>query len=341
MKRIIFLLCFGLFTAFSFAQAPVIDGAERVQVIDGDTLADFTIDDIVSFAALGAGSGTVTSVGLTLPSEFSVSGSPVTTTGTLAGSWATQTTNKVFAAPNGSTGVPTFRALVAADIPNLDVSKLTTGTLAVNRGGTGVATFASNRLVIGNGTSPLSTLTLGGANTFVGMNSGGTAHEYKTFSAGTTGTDFAIAHGSGTIAFNLPDAGTSARGVVTSTAQTLGGTKTFDDGFIAVNTDTDTPAAEFQGVQKHDVVTLSTNTTLSAAYDVVYVNATSGNITLTIPAASGRTGWRWKIVKTDASTNHVILSGDFEASVTSKIIASQWVRVTVENNGTDYGVSLN
>lgn len=61
--------------------------------------------------------GTVTSVDLTVPAIFSVTGNPVTTSGTLALALATQTTNKVFAAPNGSTGVPTFRALVAADMP--------------------------------------------------------------------------------------------------------------------------------------------------------------------------------------------------------------------------------
>jgi hypothetical protein len=71
-------------------------------------------DEIANFST-----GTVTSVGLSLPNIFSVSGSPVTTSGTLTGTLATQTTNKVFAAPNGSTGTPTFRALVAGDIPDL------------------------------------------------------------------------------------------------------------------------------------------------------------------------------------------------------------------------------
>jgi hypothetical protein len=64
--------------------------------------------------------GTVTSVGLSLPSEFSISGSPVTTSGTLTGSWANQTANYIFAAPNGSSGVPSFRAMVAADVPTLN-----------------------------------------------------------------------------------------------------------------------------------------------------------------------------------------------------------------------------
>jgi len=62
-------------------------------------------------------SGTVTSVGLALPSIFTVTNSPVTSSGTLTGTFNSQTANTVFAAPNGSSGTPTFRALVAADIP--------------------------------------------------------------------------------------------------------------------------------------------------------------------------------------------------------------------------------
>lgn len=66
----------------------------------------------------GGGSGTVTSVGLALPSIFSVSGSPVTTSGTLTGDLATQAANTLFAGPTtGADATPTFRALVNADIP--------------------------------------------------------------------------------------------------------------------------------------------------------------------------------------------------------------------------------
>ena len=68
--------------------------------------------------------GTVTSVALTLPNIFTVSGSPVTTTGTLSATLASQTAATVFAAPSGAAGAPSFRALVAADIPTLTASKI-------------------------------------------------------------------------------------------------------------------------------------------------------------------------------------------------------------------------
>lgn len=75
-----------------------------------------------------SGVGTVTSVGLSLPTEFSVTNSPVTGSGTLTGAWNTQTTNKIFASPNGSTGSPSFRALVNADLPASGVTANTYGS---------------------------------------------------------------------------------------------------------------------------------------------------------------------------------------------------------------------
>lgn len=59
----------------------------------------------------------VTSVALSLPSVFTVTGSPVTTSGTLTASLASQTANTIFAGPSGSAGTPSFRTLVYADLP--------------------------------------------------------------------------------------------------------------------------------------------------------------------------------------------------------------------------------
>jgi hypothetical protein len=71
------------------------------------------------------GVGSVTSVGLSAPSEFTVSGSPVTGAGTLTFSKANQTANTVYSGPStGSPAAPTFRALVSDDIPSLPANKL-------------------------------------------------------------------------------------------------------------------------------------------------------------------------------------------------------------------------
>lgn len=72
-----------------------------------------------AWAAVAGGSGgTVTSVALSLPAELTVSGSPVTSSGTLSAAWANQTAGKVLAAPASSTGAPSFRALESTDLPS-------------------------------------------------------------------------------------------------------------------------------------------------------------------------------------------------------------------------------
>lgn len=49
----------------------------------------------------------------------------------------------------------------------------------------------------------------------------------QTFAVGTTGTDFAVVSAAGVHTFNLPNASATARGVVTTGAQTFSGTKQF------------------------------------------------------------------------------------------------------------------
>jgi hypothetical protein len=92
------------------------------------------------------GSGTVTSVGLTVPGVIfnsPVSGSPVTTSGTFALALNTQTANTVFAGPaSGGAATPTFRSLVTADLPSLSsiYLPLTGGTMS------GVINMGSNKI---------------------------------------------------------------------------------------------------------------------------------------------------------------------------------------------------
>lgn len=63
--------------------------------------------------------GTVTDVSLSMPAEFTVSGSPVTTSGTLAVAKATQVANTFYSGPStGADAQPGFRAMVTADLPN-------------------------------------------------------------------------------------------------------------------------------------------------------------------------------------------------------------------------------
>ncbi len=60
----------------------------------------------------------LTSVGLTMPTEFSVQPSPLTVNGSITVTPVSQPANLVYAGPDGASGRPVFRALTSADLPN-------------------------------------------------------------------------------------------------------------------------------------------------------------------------------------------------------------------------------
>lgn len=114
------------------------------------------------------GTGSVTSVGLTAPNIFGVTGSPVTTSGTIAISLVNQLANRVWAGPtSGAEAAPTFRALVAADIPALTLENLpdawvkravrvaTTANITLSGTQTidGIAVVAGDRVLVKNQTT--------------------------------------------------------------------------------------------------------------------------------------------------------------------------------------------
>ncbi len=110
-----------------------------------------------SACGTGSGSGSVTSVGLSLPSDFAVSGSPVTGSGTLTATYANENANTFLAGPaSGGAQTPTWRAITAGDLPLLNQSTTgtaanVTGTVAAANGGTGSAAAPGpGQIPIGN-----------------------------------------------------------------------------------------------------------------------------------------------------------------------------------------------
>lgn len=100
----------------------------------GSAVAATRVGNVVT-CTVTAGTGTVTSVALSMPAIFTVSGSPVTTTGTLTATLANQSANTVWAGPTtGAAAAPTFRALVVADLPPIAKASRGPGCIFTNGG---------------------------------------------------------------------------------------------------------------------------------------------------------------------------------------------------------------
>jgi hypothetical protein len=125
------------------------------------------------------GIGTVTSVGLSVTGPlYTVTGSPVTGAGTLTATINTQAANLVFAGPSsGAAAAPTFRSLVAADMPAFAGGDATSsaGSVALTLGAN-VVSYAKFQQVaassiVGNPTGSLANaqgITLGATFAFSG-----------------------------------------------------------------------------------------------------------------------------------------------------------------------------
>jgi hypothetical protein len=168
------------------------------------------------------GSGTVTGVTGTSPVDSSGGATPAISLasgyGDTQNPYASKTANYVLAAPNGTAGVPTFRAIVAADIPTLNqnttgTASNVTGTVAIGNGGSGQTTaqsamnaFAgavtSGSYLRGNGTNVvMSTIQAADVPT-LNQNTTGSAGSLATtnFSIVQSGTKLLFKYGATTIA---------------------------------------------------------------------------------------------------------------------------------------------
>lgn len=178
---------------------------------------------------------------------------------------------------------------------NILITNLKTGSTAPTPSGT-------TKMVItdANGQLSFDNIPSGSGITSINSQTGASI----TMAAGTSGSDFAVSASSNTITYNLPDAGTSARGVITTTSQTLGGKKTFNDGAIVT----------FPSAGSGTSLVVSGDRSLAAAPGISGVGLQLASFTYTNTEASTTEsgGQNFHLINTPTltSSNAVTYSGD-------------------------------
>jgi hypothetical protein len=187
--------------------------------------------------AISAGSiGSSTANGLTVSNNVvSLSPADATNPGIVTTGAQTFAGAKTFAsiASSGNlsvTGNLSNTSLTASKVVFSDASKIlsSTGTVGVDQGGTGLASIPANGVVIGNGTSSISTIvpnTSGQVLTWNGT--AWTATVPSAISVGTVGTSTSNGMTISNNVLSLSPADATNPGIVTSGAQTFAGAKTF------------------------------------------------------------------------------------------------------------------
>jgi hypothetical protein len=302
-------------TTLNGAAAATVD-TDKFVVLDGAVVKYRTGAQLLS----DIGAGGVSSVALatgTTGTDVNVSGSPITGSGTI--------TINIPSASTGARGLvttiaQTFQGTKTFNSSTVFNSFIDLGTyirmqsLSLSSGtpdaGKGYVWYnnSNNRLWFRNDQNQEFDLTLGGAGTVTSV----------ALATGTTGTDVNVSGspitGSGTITLNIPDASTTARGLVTTGGQSFAGSKTFQTltvvgsdygtnyvriqnyldagGHLAIQTGT--IGGSFAGA---GFITL--NSTTNSVLSVIFNGATDGRIasfsgtsltaerTYTLPNASG------------------------------------------------------
>jgi len=299
--------------------------------------------------ALPYGTGTVTSVGLALPSIMSVSGSPVTTTGTLTGTLTTQAANSLFAGPISGVGAtPTFRALTTADIVGLGVGTVTSVGMTVPS-----ILSVTPSTITTSGSFALSLTTESANQIFAGPSSGAAAT--PTFRSLTSADIPALPYGTGTVTsvglslpsiFTVTGSPVTTSGTLTATLATETANYVFagpTSGAAAAPSfralvSTDIPALSYQSVAAPTTVTTATYSISTT--DLWVINNYAGSLTLTLPTASSYSGRVLNIQNyqaftvVSASSNVVQIDGS--ATNTSILLASSGDRCTLVSNGTNW-----
>ena len=270
--------------------------------------------------------GSVTSVGLTAPAIFTVTGSPVTTSGTLALTYS----GTALPVLNGGTGSTTNAgAAFALKGANADITSITglTTALSAGQGGTAQSTWTTGDLLYASAANTLSKLGVGTTGQVLKVTAGLPAWDTDTVGTGTViSVSVVSANGmAGTVATATT---TPAITLTTTVTGVLKGNGTAISAAVA-NTDFVAPSAP---------VTKTADFTVAATESYLINNKTTTSCVVTLPTASSWSGRSLNFTNyqaqtlVSASSNVVARTGGAAGTAILAATVGAWAQVVSDGS---------
>jgi hypothetical protein len=224
------------------------------------------------------GGGTVTQI----VAGTGLSGGTITTSGTIAlasaygdtlNPYASKTANFVLASPDGSAGVPSFRALVGSDLP-------TVGTITPS-------TYGS--------ASQVAQITVDSKGRITGITNVAISGGGGGVTSISASPPLNASSSTGAVTLSISSASSSSSGILTTGSQNIAGAKTFDNTLTALGFLTNTGSYNYTASSS---IFLSSGT---YAFDISGFRALNTSLSSTTPGSDnsmtlGASGARWSVV---------------------------------------------